>query len=180
MDALAIFRLVATEFADMPDDDVIDGETGKVKAYGVNSFLELYSDQISEKRFGSTYQKALAYLTAHKLKMSGYGNNENGKIGDSLRVGSYSEGESSQYSFCCSSSRCWFCTTSPGQSRIHFAPVSLQFAAASVALWDGSRQRRSGRKTASTNWRTASIRKIWTIRMVWKPCRNRRKYAVFD
>lgn len=94
MDALAIFRLVATEFADMPDEDVTDKETGKV-TYGVKSFLELYSDQISEKLFGSTYQKALAYLTAHKLKMSGYGNNENGKIGDSLRVGSYSEGETS-------------------------------------------------------------------------------------
>ena len=95
MDALAIFRLVATEFADMPDDDVIDEESGKVISYGVNSFLNLYSDQISEKRFGRTYQKALAYLTAHKLKMSGYGNSENGKIGDSLRVGSYSEGETS-------------------------------------------------------------------------------------
>lgn len=94
MDALAIFRLVATEFADMPDDDVVNDE-GKVTAYGINSFLELYSDQISERRFGKTYQKALAYLTAHKLKMSGYGNNENGKIGDSLRVGSYSEGETS-------------------------------------------------------------------------------------
>lgn len=95
MDALAIFRLVATEFANMPDDDVIDTETGKITEYGVNSFLQLYSDQISEKRFGKSYQKALAYLTAHKLKMNGYGNNENGVIGDSLRVGSYSEGETS-------------------------------------------------------------------------------------
>lgn len=95
MDALAIFRLVATEFDDIPDNDVVDEETGKVTQYGINSFLKLYSDQISEKRFGNTYQKALAYLTAHKLKMSGYGNNENGKIGDSLRVGSYSEGETS-------------------------------------------------------------------------------------
>lgn len=95
MEALEIFRLVATEFSDMPDDDVIDFNTGRVKTYGINSFLSLYSDQISEKRFGKTYQKALAYLTAHKLKMSGYGNNENGKIGDSLRVGSYSEGETS-------------------------------------------------------------------------------------
>lgn len=94
MEALEIFRLVATEFADMPDDDVKNPDTGEV-IYGVNSFLSLYSDQISEKRFGSTYQKALAYLTAHKLKMNGYGNNENGKIGDSLRVGSYSEGETS-------------------------------------------------------------------------------------
>lgn len=94
MDALAIFRMVATEFADMPDEDVVDSE-GKITQYGVKSFLELYSDQISQKRFGSTYSKALAYLTAHKLKMNGYGNCENGKIADSLRVGSYSEGETS-------------------------------------------------------------------------------------
>ena len=95
MDALEIFRLVATEFADMPDDDVKDPETGKTTQYGVKSFLQLYADQISEKRYGSSYQKALAYLTAHKLKMNGYGNCENGKISDSLRVGSYSEGETS-------------------------------------------------------------------------------------
>ena len=95
MDALEIFRLVASEFSDMPDDDVKDSETGKTIKYGVNSFLNLYADQISEKRFGSSYQKALAYLTAHKLKMNGYGNCENGKIADSLRVGSYSEGETS-------------------------------------------------------------------------------------
>lgn len=61
MDALDIFRIVAAEFADVPDDDVVDPETGK-KTYGVKTFLELYSDQISEKRFGKTYQKALAYL----------------------------------------------------------------------------------------------------------------------
>ena len=95
MEALDIFRLVATEFADMPDDDVTDPETGKITAYGIKSFISLYADQISEKRFGSSYQKALAYLTAHKLKMNGYGNGENGKIADSLRVGSYSEGETS-------------------------------------------------------------------------------------
>lgn len=95
MDALEIFRLVATEFFDIPDDDEKDPNTGKIVRYGVNSFLRLYSDQISEKRFGSSYQKALAYLTAHKLKMNGYGNSENGKIADSLRVGSYSEGETS-------------------------------------------------------------------------------------
>ena len=95
MDALTIFRMVATEFADMPDDDVKDPDTGKTITPGVNSFLQLYSDQISERRFGTSYQKALAYLTAHKLKMNGYGNCENGKIADSLRVGSYSEGETS-------------------------------------------------------------------------------------
>lgn len=95
MDALEIFRLVAAEFADIPDDDEKDPDTGKVIRYGVRSFLALYSDQISEERFGRAYQKALAYLTAHKLKMNGYGEHENGKIADSLRVGSYSEGETS-------------------------------------------------------------------------------------
>ena len=95
MDALEIFRLVAPEFSEIPDDDVKDPKTGKVTQYGVKSFLSLYADQISERRFGSSYQKALAYLTAHKLKMNGYGDCVNGKIADSLRVGSYSEGETS-------------------------------------------------------------------------------------
>ena len=96
MEALGIFRMVATEFQDLPDEDVIDEETGAVTQYGVKSFIELYSDQISEKRFGKSYQKALAYLTAHKLKMSGYGDSSSsGSIADSLRVSSFSEGESS-------------------------------------------------------------------------------------
>ncbi len=95
MDALEIFRIVAGEFSDIPDEDVVDEETGKVTQYGVKTFLALYADQISERRFGSSYQKALAYLTAHKLKMNGYGDTGTGTIADSLRVGSYSEGETS-------------------------------------------------------------------------------------
>ena len=95
MEALDVFRLVATEFSDIPDDNVVNPDTGEVVTYGVRTFMELYADQISEKRFGKSYPKALAYLTAHKLKMSGYGDTSNGKIGDSLRVGSYSEGETS-------------------------------------------------------------------------------------
>lgn len=94
MEALEIFRIVAKEFNDIPDEDVVDG-SGKVTQYGVKSFISLYADQISEKRFGSLYQKALAYLTAHKLKMNGYGDTGTGTIADSLRVGSYSEGETS-------------------------------------------------------------------------------------
>lgn len=95
MKALDIFRLVAKEFSEMPDDNAIDSASGEITAYGVNAFLELYSSQISKKRFGDQYEKALAYLTAHKLKMAGYGDTSNGLIGDSLRVGSYSEGETS-------------------------------------------------------------------------------------
>ena len=93
MNALEIFRMVATEFGNLPDDDEVN--EGKVTQYGVKSFIKLYSDQISEKRFGASYQKALAYLTAHKLKMNGYGDTGTGSIADSLRVGSYSEGETS-------------------------------------------------------------------------------------
>lgn len=93
MNALEIFRMVADEFSNLPDDDVVN--EGKVTQYGVKSFIKLYSDQISEKRFGASYQKALAYLTAHKLKMNGYGDTGTGSIADSLRVGSYSEGETS-------------------------------------------------------------------------------------
>ena len=93
MNALEIFRMVADEFSNLPDDDVVND--GKVTQYGVKSFIKLYSDQISEKRFGASYQKALAYLTAHKLKMNGYGDTGTGSIADSLRVGTYSEGETS-------------------------------------------------------------------------------------
>ncbi len=96
MDALEIFRIVAAEFKDMPDEDITDGETGEIITRGVRSFLDLYADQISRNRFGKSYEKALAYLTAHKLKMNGYGKNSfSGNIGDSLRVSSYSEGETS-------------------------------------------------------------------------------------
>lgn len=95
MDALEIFRLVATEFSSIPDSDEIDESTGEVTQRGVSSYMDLYADLISKKRFGSSYNKALAYLTAHKLKMNGYGDTTNGKISDSLRVSSYSEGETS-------------------------------------------------------------------------------------
>ena len=96
MEALEIFRMVAGEFQDIPDEDVIDEETGKVMRYGVRSYLSLYSDQISEKRFGRSYAKALAYLTAHKLKMTGCGDKSfSGNIADSLRISSFSEGETS-------------------------------------------------------------------------------------
>ncbi len=94
MDALQIFRIVATEFADIPDNDVTD-EHGEVVQYGVSTYISLYADMISKSKFGKFYEKALAYLTAHKLKMMGYGSSENGSIADALRVQSYSEGEAS-------------------------------------------------------------------------------------
>ena len=80
--AAEIFRLVATEFTDLNDETV-------------ESWLELTSPLISKKVFGKLYEQALALLTAHRLKMAGYGNSANGTVGDTLRIGSYSEGETS-------------------------------------------------------------------------------------
>lgn len=80
MTALEIFRLIAEEFQDIAEEKI-------------EQYMKLFSCQISKKRFGATYEQALAYLTAHKLKMAGQGNLENGTIADSLRVGSYAEGE---------------------------------------------------------------------------------------
>lgn len=82
MSPLEIFRLIATEFGD------IDDET-------VEKWIELVKPLISAKRFGETYNQALALLAAHRLKMAGYGEDSNGTIGDTLRVGNYSEGETS-------------------------------------------------------------------------------------
>ena len=82
MSPIEIFRLTATEFEDI--DDAI-----------VEKWIELVKPLISAKRFGDTYNQALALLAAHRLKMAGYGENSNGTIGDTLRVGNYSEGETS-------------------------------------------------------------------------------------
>ncbi len=94
-EALRIFRIVATEFNALPDDDET-GDDGAVSVYGVNTYLELFADQISVKRFGKSYTKALAYLTAHKLKMMDKGADDGfGSMGAALRVASASEGETS-------------------------------------------------------------------------------------
>jgi hypothetical protein len=57
MDALHIFRIVAPEFADIPNEDVIDPETGEVVTYGLRTYLELYADQISESGLGKRIRK---------------------------------------------------------------------------------------------------------------------------
>ena len=79
---LQIVRLVATEFDDL-SDETIEG------------WIDLTKPLISQKVFGKLYEQALALLTAHRLKMSGYGDGQLGTVGDSLRVNSYSEGETS-------------------------------------------------------------------------------------
>lgn len=82
MTVIEIFRLVATEFQDLDDEKV-------------NAWVELTAPLISKKVFGKLYDQALALLTAHRLKMAGYGDSTYGTVGDTLRIGSYSEGETS-------------------------------------------------------------------------------------
>ena len=79
MTTLEIFRLVASEFSDVNDADVL-------------KWIDLTKPLISERRFGETYEQALALLTAHKMKMAGLGDTSVGKIDDMMRVSSYSEG----------------------------------------------------------------------------------------
>ena len=103
--ALKIFRLVAAEFAGIPDEDQTD-DGGNVVRYGLHTYFLLFADEISCRRFGKTYPKALAYLTAHKLKMLNVDGSEDGKSTDfssdalnnmqmAYRLASVSEGESS-------------------------------------------------------------------------------------
>ena len=80
--AVQIFRLEATEYETLNDEVV-------------NAWLDLTAPLISEKVFGKLYDQALALLTAHRLKMAGYGDSSYGTVGDTLRIGSYSEGETS-------------------------------------------------------------------------------------
>ena len=82
MTVIEIFRLVATEFKALDDDKVMAGS-------------ELTAPLISKKVLGKLYDQALALLTAHRLKMAGYGDSTYGTVGDTLRIGSYSEGETS-------------------------------------------------------------------------------------
>ena len=82
MTVIEIFRLVATEFKALDDDKVM-------------AWSELTAPLISKKVFGRLYDQALALLTAHRLKMAGYGDSTYGTVGDTLRIGSYSEGETS-------------------------------------------------------------------------------------
>lgn len=83
MDAIEIIRVTMNEFSEVPDDTV-------------NVYVSLAEPLISKKRFGKMYQQALAYLAAHKMKLSGLGiSNGICSIGDTIGLSSVSEGETS-------------------------------------------------------------------------------------
>lgn len=82
MSVIETFRMVAPEFELMSNDEIL-------------KWIKLAEPFVSKRRFGNLYEQAVAYLTAHKLKMSGFGDTSNGTVGDSLRFSSVSEGGSS-------------------------------------------------------------------------------------
>lgn len=86
MTSLETFRFLATEFNTVSDSDV-------------TQFMEICKPLLSESRFGDLYPQALAYLTAHKMKMAGLGDSLMGisglRAGDTVGLSSVSEGETS-------------------------------------------------------------------------------------
>ncbi|GHU52694.1 hypothetical protein AGMMS49975_09030 [Clostridia bacterium] len=84
---LSIFRVVATEFAE------VAGET-------VLIWLELTAPLVSRKRFGKVYNQALALLTAHRMKTASVGSIETGGdelgdiggVGAAFKIASYASG----------------------------------------------------------------------------------------
>ncbi len=85
MTALEIIRVVGTEFRGIRDSDL-------------TVWIEICRPLVSRKQFGPLFERALAFLVCHKLKMAGYGDSplgELGKPGTGFGLGSVSEGGSS-------------------------------------------------------------------------------------
>ena len=71
MEAIEIFRLVAKEFANVTDDEL-------------EKWFQFTRPMVSRKEFGNLYEQALAYLTAHRMKMAGLGDVASSESGDGL------------------------------------------------------------------------------------------------
>ena len=84
MDAFEIIRKTMNEFAEVSDDTI-------------RAFISLAEPLISKKRFRKLYPQALAYLAAHKMKMSGLGKTIGiGTIGDTIGLSSVSSFSNNQ------------------------------------------------------------------------------------
>ena len=60
MTVLETFRMMAAEFQRVPDETV-------------EQWITLAGPLVSKKRFGPLYVQAVALLTAHKMKLAGFG-----------------------------------------------------------------------------------------------------------
>lgn len=86
MEAFDIIRAAMQEFSDIPDEQV-------------RIYISLAEPMISKNKFGKLYPQALAYLSAHQMKVNGLGQSTVGgiSIGDMSGYSaiSISEGETS-------------------------------------------------------------------------------------
>lgn len=82
MEAAQALRMIAPEFGAV-EDKIIHG------------YLNLYSPMVSKRKFADKYILAMAYYTAHKLKMMGLGGGEEEQkgIAQNIGVASYAEGD---------------------------------------------------------------------------------------
>lgn len=80
MSVISVIKTVAREFSTTGEDEL-------------QAWVDLTAPFISEKVYGKFYAQALAYLTAHRMKLAGLGDNTYGSAEDTLKVGSFNEGE---------------------------------------------------------------------------------------
>ena len=78
---LETIRLIAPEFSE--DEKCTDEFVGK--------FIKLSAPLVSAERFGEYYIQAMAYLTAHRMKMAGYGDTSLGSLAQTGRLASVTE-----------------------------------------------------------------------------------------
>lgn len=104
-----ILKRVGAEFSDLSDADLL-------------FWVELQKAAISEKKFGADYPLAVALLACHAMKMAGNGDASLGKISDTGRLASVSEGGVS-ISFASSTA------SASGDAEFQLTSYGLQFIA---------------------------------------------------
>lgn len=73
MSLLETFRLLFGDFSDVSDEEV-------------NKYLSVFAPMVSKKKFGSSYNLALAYYVAHKMAMNGIGKTSENFLGGTVSV----------------------------------------------------------------------------------------------
>lgn len=85
MTVIDYIKMLSEEFREWPEDEI-------------EKWICFCRPLVSKKQFGNLYERALALLVCHKMKLSGLGDNslgELGKIGNAYMASSVSDGGSS-------------------------------------------------------------------------------------
>jgi hypothetical protein len=78
--------------------DIVRTLSPEFKTMGPNiveQYITMFYPLIGRKVFGSLYHLAMAYLTCHKMKMNGLGDNKYGTVDEAHRFSSISVGNES-------------------------------------------------------------------------------------